>query len=81
MKIKITLKDPDGFYEAIREAAEKQVLETIGHSQLGTEELIEELIEKRHEAIAEYLKRWVDYGEYVSIEFDLDQATTTVIKQ
>jgi len=77
MKLQITLKDPDGFYEAIREAAEKQVAEIKGIS----EDEAETLIENRHESIAEYLKRWVEYGEYITIEFDLENSTATVKKQ
>jgi len=77
MKIEITLKDPDGFYEAIREAAEKQVALINGISEYEAETLIE----NRHESISEYLSRWVEYGEYVTIEFDLDNATATVKKQ
>jgi len=77
MKLRITLKDPDGFYEAIREAAENQVAEIQGISR----DEADTLIENRHESIAEYMTRWVEYGEYVTIEFDLEEATATVIKQ
>jgi hypothetical protein len=77
MKIQITLKDPDGFYEAIREAAKKQVAEIPGLDQYEKDEIADH----RHEEIAEYLKRWVQYGEYITIEFDLEEANATVKKQ
>lgn len=75
MKLKLTLKDPDGVYEMIREAAENQVLEMEG---LDDDES-ESLIESRHEKIDEQLEKWIKYSEYVRIEFDLDAGTATVL--
>ena len=75
MKLKLTLKDPDGVFEMIWEAAENQVLAMEG---LGDDES-ESLIGSRHEKISEQLKPWIKYGEYVSIEFDTEEGTATVL--
>ena len=75
MKIKMQLKAPDGVYESIREAAEKQVSEMTG---LRDSEK-ESIIENRHEEISEQLKEWIEYGEYITIEFDTETGTATVL--
>ena len=75
MKLKLTLKYPDGVFEMIREAAESQVEEIAG---LDDDEK-EELIESRHDKISEQLLKWIKYGEYVRIEFDTEAGTATVL--
>jgi nitrogen regulatory protein PII-like uncharacterized protein len=75
MKIKIQFKDPDAPYEAIRDAAEEQVLAIEGIS----EDEAESLIDKRHGQIAEKLRKWIKFGEYVTIEFDIEEQTAIVI--
>lgn len=76
MKISITLKDPDGFYESVREAVENEVAKLSGLS----EDEKDELIESRKESVFEDLGKWVEYNEYVTIEFDTEAQTATVIK-
>lgn len=75
MKIQITFKDPDGVYEAIREEAESQVKAIAG---LDDDEK-ESLIEGRVESIQESLKPWIRHGEYITVEFDTETKTATVI--
>jgi hypothetical protein len=75
MKLRLTLKDPDGVYEMIQEAAENQVEQIEG---LNDDEK-ESLIESRREKISEQLQKWIEYGEYVHIEFDLETKTATVL--
>lgn len=75
MKIKITLKDPDGFCDAIRDAARESVNAISGIS----EDEAEELEDSRHEEISASLAKWVEYGEYVRIEFDTEAKTATVL--
>ncbi len=77
MKFRITLKDPDGFSNAIQEAVEASVSEIPGLAQ----DEREAVVEKRHEAVHDALKQWVEYSEYVTIEFDTDANTATVIKR
>lgn len=74
MKIKITLKDPDGVYESIKETAERSIGEVEGLS----DSEIEGLAEKRQESLSEKCRKWIQYGEYVRIEIDTDAGTARV---
>ncbi len=76
MKLKITLKDPDGVYDSIRDAAKDSVRAVEG---LDDDER-EELLGSRHDKIAEQCKPWIDCGEYVRIEIDTEAGTATVCK-
>lgn len=76
MKIIMHLKDPDGVYESIREEAESQVSQMTGLRQNEKESIIE----NRHEEISERLQKWIQYGEYITIEFDTEENTATVIR-
>ena len=73
MKISVYLKDPDGFSEAVDEAVEAS-LETSG---LPKDEQ-EALKERRQQKVWDVLRRWVEDGEYISLEFDTDTGTATV---
>ena len=74
MKINITLKDPDGFHDSIGDAI-KDSLRTIEGL---TDDEKEALEETRREEVNELLSKWVEYSEYVTIEFDTDAMTATV---
>ena len=74
MKIRLTLKDPDGVYESVREAASEQLSALEG---LSDEEL-DDLKKSREEEINEDIKQWVEYGEYLTVEIDTDAGTATV---
>lgn len=74
MKFQITLKDPDGVYEGIREAARASL-------PLGLEpDELEELIDGRHKKLSAFSRPWIKYGEYVTIEFDTESNTAVVVK-
>jgi hypothetical protein len=77
MKIKITLKDPDGVSNAIMDAVKEQLAAISGLDERERDELAD----GRTEQIGEKLGRWITYGEYVSIEFDLDTMTATVLER
>lgn len=64
MKLTIGFKTPDAIFYALQEA---------------TNDEGEELTEEEKEEIEEKLKRWIKYGESVSIEFDLDKMKAKVI--
>lgn len=72
MKISVYLKDPDGFYDAVEDAAKASL-----PSDLPKDEQ-EVLLEIRKEKAQEFLRKWVADGEYVGIEFDTDAGTATV---
>ncbi len=77
MKIYVYLKDPDGFSNAIQEEVEAEVAAIAKAGGLDGEEtraLIESRVEKANKA----LERWVEYGEYVGIDFDTEAGTATV---
>lgn len=74
MKLKITLKDPDGVYESIKDAAQSSIPEGLDESES------ESLVESRHEKISEECKPWIKYGEYVTIEIDTEAGTAAVCK-
>lgn len=74
MKVKIQLKDPDGIWESIREAAESSTGDTEG---LDDNEL-EAIAEARRRKLEEQCSPWIDCGEYVTIEIDTDAGTAKV---
>ena len=76
MKINVTLKDPDGVYNSIEEAAKDAVNKMEGLS----EEEGQALIEIRTESIKNKLKRWIKYEEYIRIEFDTDLMTAKILE-
>ncbi len=57
MKFQITFKDPDGFYESIKDLPEDQR-------------------EEAEQFAAEYTR----YSEYLTVEFDTEAGTATVLK-
>lgn len=73
MKIKITMKDPDGAQDSIDRAIKESVADIEG---LNDRER-EALIEVRSESLD--LSRWLRYGEYVTIEIDTDAGTAIVV--
>lgn len=74
MKITVTLKDPDGFSESVDDAVKEELAAIEG---LGEEDR-DELFESRQERCWSTLKKWVEYQEYVTIEFDTEAGTATV---
>jgi hypothetical protein len=76
MKLKITLKDPDGVYESIRAAAEYSLKDVVG---LSSNEK-DALADQRHGQIAEKCSPWIEFNEYVTIEIDTDSGTAVVCK-
>lgn len=77
MNIKITFKDPDGVFNAVTDAAAEQIAAA---SQDLDEEETELLEERRREKINEALSRWIEHGEYLTVEFNTDTGIATVIE-
>lgn len=77
MKIKITLKDPDGFYESVRQAVSDQ----LASIDVISDEEREVLEESRIEAVNEKLSKWVEFNEYIYLEFDTDQETARILEK
>ena len=75
MKFRVTMKDPDGPYDCIKDAAAES-LKAIGG--LSDDER-EALIEKRRETLSVFADRFMEYGEYITVEFDTEAGTATVV--
>lgn len=76
MKAEIFLKDPDGFYESVRHAANESVQSIEGLNEGEREELAE----SRVDTLNAFLKQWVEYGECVTLIADTEAGTLTVKK-
>ena len=74
MKIQVTLKDPDGFYECVRDAVNDSV-KAMGLTDTAEQVALESV---RLNAVWDTLERWVEYKEYLLVTFDLDAMTATV---
>ena len=75
-KIMITFKDPDGVLECIDDNIKKELSLMKGLS----ENELEEILELRREKILETLSKWIEWNEYISITFDLEEKTATVFE-
>ena len=75
MKIKITVKDPDGVYDSINATVKNSVASIAG---LDDDER-EEMEESRAESVGEKLSKWIEYGEYITVEFDTETGTAIVV--
>lgn len=75
MKFRVTMKDPDCQYEATLEAAR----ESLKDLPLTADEK-ELLVESRQKDFANFADQWMEYGEYLCVEFDTDAKTATLIK-
>jgi hypothetical protein len=76
MKFRIMLKDPDGVWESVREAAEASMKDVPAID--GRER--EDLIEGRVEKLFDVCGRWLEYKEYLTVEVDTDQGTCVVVE-
>jgi hypothetical protein len=74
MKFIICLKDPDGFYEAVNQAAKNLITRT------PNAKVKEAAVEANSEWLNDFLADWVEYGEYVTLEGDTEAGTLRVLK-
>lgn len=74
MKFTVTLKDPDGLHTSLEDC-------DFGGtpSDLSPEEQ-EAVTAMRADKAREFASTWLEYGEYVQLEFDTDAGTCTVVK-
>jgi hypothetical protein len=71
MKISITFKTPDALDYAVKEIVDQQHEEDDAPWD-------EYESEEREEALKEKFKKWVEYGELITVDFDLEAGTATV---
>lgn len=78
MKIKVTLKDPDTMQDAVEDAVrayyKSDAVIGINHEQ---RDMIAEA--ETNTVKADITSRWMPYGEYLTVEFDTDAGTATVV--
>lgn len=77
MKFEITMKDPDGVYDCMQDAAKEWAAQVTGVD----EDEREGLVESKHEKLQEICKKWFEYGEYLTVEIDTEAETITVKKR
>lgn len=77
MKFRVQLKDPDGVYDSLNDAAAELANAVTG---IDAEEraAIQEL---KRAKIGEFAGKWLEYSEYALIEFDTEAGTATVVKR
>lgn len=77
MKFQVQLKDPDGFSDSIDDAiaASLKAMTEIDEDEKDA------VKEKRGEKVREAMEKWVEYGEYVTLEFDTDAGTAIVVER
>lgn len=75
MKFKVTMKDPDGCYDAFQDAAK----ETVEAIQGLDEDEKKHLIETKLEKIKKAASKWFEYSEYLTVEVDTDAGTCVVV--
>lgn len=71
--ITLTFKDPDGVYESTKDYIEESLPEGLDEDEK------ESLREIRRDKLNAALKKFVEYGEYLTVEIDLDAQTAKVI--
>lgn len=76
MRFQITFKDPDGFADGLDEAVDKSLDDLAGDL---TEDELEELRESRRETIVEAVRKFVEFEEYLTVQFDTDKGTAQVV--
>jgi len=77
MKFRVTMKDPEGAYDSIQDEAKKMVAAIEGI----TEDEREPIEESRADMLKAFASRWMTYGEYITVEFDTEAGTATVIER
>lgn len=76
MKVRIHLKSPDAVGDAIAEAAFSAALRLCPGGDADEVEAVREIAEEK---IKKNLERWIEFGEYVTVEFDLERMTASVL--
>lgn len=74
MKFRITFKDPDGVSEVIYGLAAEYAasLTKVREEQKAIKEV-------KLESLKEFIDPWIEYQEYITVEFDTEANTATVI--
>ena len=74
MKFTIQMKDPDGPFDCLNSAVEESLFDITGE---GEKEAIRDV---RFQNLKRATDKWFRYGEYLTVEFDTDKGTATVLE-
>jgi hypothetical protein len=74
VKFRVTMKNPDSLFVSAQEAA----VESVRPLGLGEHEA-EYLADKRREEYEKFAGKWMKWGEYLTVEFDTEAGTATVV--
>ena len=73
MKFRITMKDPDGASDGLNDAAYKELPAGLSDLEKDT------VAELRVDTIGDFVSKWMQYKEYLTVEFDTELGTATVV--
>lgn len=74
MKFTIQMKDPDGPIDCINSAVDESLID------IADKDEKEAIRDVRFQKLKEATDKWFRYGEYLTVEFDTDKDTATVLK-
>ena len=77
MKFTITMKDPDGVWESVDEAARESIGRMLPNLE---EEERKPILEQRKDILNNQIRKWFEYGEYLRVEIDTEANTATVLE-
>ena len=80
MKFRIYMKNPDCVSDAIDDAIENEIEELKSFGKPLDEDDLDDLRENHKEKLEEFLQQWVEYNEYITIEFDTIANTAVVVE-
>lgn len=75
MKVRVTLKDPDTMHDAVVDAAKRLKKP----DDVSDDEWESIRIGRAAAANAFISSRWMEYGEYLVVDFDTEAGTATVV--
>jgi hypothetical protein len=73
MKIRVTFKDPDTVHDCVRDAVNASV------GDIASKRERDAVIDVRVDEAMEAIGHWVEYGDYIDVEFDTEAMTATVV--
>lgn len=76
MRIRMTFKTPDAVRDAVTLAVEQQVQAIEGLEACE----MDMLMESRRDNLMDQAARWFGWGEYVTVEWDTEADTCTVVR-
>lgn len=83
MKLQITFKTPDAGDDEIDCLVRREIDKRLTNSNVDSasvdEEDKREMSKTLKDGIKEKLSKWIEYGEYITVEFDLEKNIATVI--